>query len=65
MTDKTTHQHGKELQALLKRAFPPFETAELQRDLWPRMLRRLDAQPFRVPWLGSRRSRRRYALAFA
>ena len=50
MTDKTTHQHGKELRALLKRAFPPFETAELQRDLWPRMLRRLDAQPFRVPW---------------
>ena len=50
MTDKMTHPHGEELQALLKREFPPFETAELQRDLWPRMLRRLDAQPFRIPW---------------
>lgn len=50
MTDKMTHQDEKELQALLKRAFPPFESAELQRDLWPQMLRRLDAQPPRVPW---------------
>jgi len=25
-------------------------SAELQRDLWPQMLRRLDAQPLRVPW---------------
>lgn len=50
MTDKMTHQDEKGLQALLKREFPPFETAERQRDLWPQMLRRLDAQPPRVPW---------------
>ncbi|HEX8880526.1 MAG TPA: hypothetical protein VF749_10880 [Candidatus Acidoferrum sp.] len=50
MTDKMTHQDEKELQALLKREFPPFETAELERDLWPEMLRRLDAQPLRVSW---------------
>ena len=51
MTDEMTHQDEKELQAL-KREFPPFETAELQRDLWPEMLRRLDAelQAPRVPW---------------
>jgi len=42
----------KELQALLKREFPPLQNAEPQRDLWPQMLRRLDAQPepLRVPW---------------
>lgn len=50
MTEKMTHQDEKGLQALLKREFPPFESAELQRDLWPQMLRRLDAQPPRVPW---------------
>ncbi|HVH58739.1 MAG TPA: hypothetical protein VM709_00350 [Candidatus Sulfotelmatobacter sp.] len=50
MTDKMTHPDEQELQAVLKREFPPFETAELQRDLWPQMLRRLDAQPPRVPW---------------
>jgi hypothetical protein len=51
MTDKMT-QDERELQALLKREFPPCETAELQRDLWPEMLRRLDAQPqpLRVAW---------------
>jgi hypothetical protein len=52
MTDKMTHQDEKELQALLKRELPPLPTAELQHDLWPQMLRRLDAQlqPLRVPW---------------
>lgn len=50
MTEKMTHPDEQDLQALLKREFPPFETAELHRDLWPQMLRRLDAQPPRVPW---------------
>jgi len=42
----------KELRSLLKRQFSPLQNAELERDLWPQMLRRLDAQPepFRVPW---------------
>jgi len=42
----------KELRSLLQREFPPLQNAEPQRDLWPQMLRRLDAQPEprRVPW---------------
>lgn len=51
MNDKTTNQESeKELQALLKLEFAPMKNAELQRDLWPQMLRRLDAPPLRVPW---------------
>ena len=50
MTEKMTHPDEQDLQALLKREFPPFETAELQRDLWPRMLRRLEAKAPPVPW---------------
>jgi hypothetical protein len=53
MSDKiTNHENEKELQELLKQALPPVQKTELQRDLWPQMLRRLDAppHPFRVPW---------------
>ena len=50
MTDKMNHPDEQELPALLKREFLPLETAELQRDLWPRMLRRLEAHAPRVPW---------------
>jgi hypothetical protein len=46
----TNEENQKELQALLKREFPSIQNTELQRDLWPPMLRRLDAQPLRVPW---------------
>lgn len=48
----TNHENAKELKALLKREFPPLQNAELQRDLWPQMLRRLGAQPEppRIPW---------------
>ena len=44
------HEEVRGLQALLKSEFPPLQNAALQRDLWPRMLCRLDVQPFRVPW---------------
>jgi hypothetical protein len=44
------HENDKELQALLQQALPPVSNAELQRDLWPQMLRRLEAQPLRIPW---------------
>ena len=44
------HEEEKELRVLLKREFPLLQNAGLQRDLWPQMLRRLDAQPVRVPW---------------
>ncbi len=35
---------------LLRRAVPPMASPELGRDLWPQMLRRLNAPPSRVPW---------------
>ena len=46
------HENDNELQALLKQALPPVQNTELQRDLWPQMLRRLDAQAHQlhVPW---------------
>jgi len=42
--------NDKDLKALLKQALPPFQNTELQRDLWPQLLRRLDEQPLSVPW---------------
>ena len=53
MNSKMTHQESeKEIKTLLKGALGPVQRAELQRDLWPEMLRRLDAQaqPLHVPW---------------
>jgi hypothetical protein len=51
MSNERNNRHDeKELRTLLKREFPPLQNAEPQRDLWPQMLRRLDAQPLRVPW---------------
>lgn len=53
MSDERNSQQQEEerkLQALLQREFPPLQNVELQRDLWPQMLRRLDAQSFHVPW---------------
>jgi hypothetical protein len=38
-----------EIRAALQEAFPPVNT-ELRRDLWPAMLRRLDAPAREVPW---------------
>ncbi|MGA2268545.1 MAG: hypothetical protein ABSH44_08765 [Bryobacteraceae bacterium] len=35
---------------LLKRAIGPVADAELKRDLWPRMLERLDSPAHRLPW---------------
>lgn len=43
-------ENEKELKALLQREFPPLKKSELQRDLWPQMLRRFDASPLRIPW---------------
>jgi len=43
--------NDKELRELLKRSIAPVENTELERDLWPRMLQRLDRQPLaHVPW---------------
>lgn len=46
-------RHDHELEAmkkLLKTAVSPIKDAEPRRDLWPQMLRRLEAAPSRVPW---------------
>jgi hypothetical protein len=40
-----------ELREHLKQNIAPMNDSELRRDLWPRMLRRLEQQqPVRVPW---------------
>jgi hypothetical protein len=48
MLKENGHQ---EMKQILGRAFPPFDV-ELQRDLWPVMLRRLEERERRapVPW---------------
>jgi hypothetical protein len=46
-------ENNKEIEALLKAAIAPVKDAELRRDLWPQMLRKLDEQPSHgvsVPW---------------
>ena len=43
-------ENNKEVKELLKQAIVPVKDAELRRDLWPQMLRKLDEQPSRVPW---------------
>lgn len=40
----------KQLAKLLKQSLPPVGEESPGRDLWPAMLRRLDARPIRVPW---------------
>lgn len=42
-------EHEWEIRDALKQSFPPVNT-ELQRDLWPALLRKLDANQVRVPW---------------
>jgi hypothetical protein len=37
-----------ELKKLLKQAVPPVQDAELRRDLWPQMLRKLEEQPLPI-----------------
>ena len=38
------------MKQLLKQALPPVFEAEPSRDLWPELLRRLDARPAAPPW---------------
>lgn len=41
----------KKIRELVRRAIPPVKDAELQRDLWPQMLKKLDEPAgVRVPW---------------
>jgi len=46
-------QDQKRIALLLKNSLPPMSGrvgVELQRDLWPAMLKRLEASPTAVPW---------------
>lgn len=43
-----TQQHD-DIRRALKAVFPPVRP-ELSADLWPRMLRKLDTKPLRIPW---------------
>ena len=43
----------KEMKELLRQAVAPVQDADLRRDLWPHMLRKLEEQPLpihNVPW---------------
>lgn len=43
-------EHGdRQIRDALRQSFPPADT-ELRRDLWPDVLRKLDAPPAGVPW---------------
>jgi hypothetical protein len=44
-----TEDDEKEIQERLQEAFPPV-TPQLRRDLWPAMLRKLDAPTLAPPW---------------
>jgi hypothetical protein len=48
--DKYMTEHDdRQIRDALKQSFPPVKT-ELQRDLWPDVLRKLDARQVGVPW---------------
>lgn len=44
-----TEQNDRQIREALTQSFPPVNT-ELRRDLWPAVLRKLDARPIRLPW---------------
>ncbi len=49
----TSEGNNKKMKDLLKQAIAPAPDAELRRDLWPQMLRKLEEAPvpaLRVPW---------------
>ena len=44
-----TENDDRQIRDALKQSFPPVNI-ELRRDLWPNVLRKLDARPVAVPW---------------
>jgi hypothetical protein len=44
-----TEQDDRRIREALQQSFRPVNT-QLHRDLWPAVLRKLDARPARVPW---------------
>jgi hypothetical protein len=50
MTEHEMNQHElQQVREALKQSMPPVNTG-LGRDLWPAVLRKLDARPERAPW---------------
>ncbi len=45
-----SEQNDEQLREFLKRTFVPVSDTELQRDLWPQMLRKVDERP--IQWSG-------------
>ncbi len=45
-----TERNDERLRELLRKAMRPVEDSELKRDLWPELLRKLDARAMPVPW---------------
>ncbi|MBZ5553451.1 MAG: hypothetical protein LAO21_12075 [Acidobacteriia bacterium] len=43
-----SEQSDERLRRILQKAVPPLERAELERDLWPEMLQKLDERPLRA-----------------
>ena len=50
MEGSVTEVEFTNLRDKLRDAWPPLQHAELRRDLWPEMLRRLQRPQVRVPW---------------
>jgi len=44
-----TEYDDRQIREVLQQSFPSVST-ELRRDLWPTVLRKIDARPARVPW---------------
>ncbi len=45
-----SEENNGKIREFLRKAIPPVADRELKRDLWPRMLRRLEERPGQVPW---------------
>ena len=49
LSPEMNEPEARQIREALKQSFPAVNT-ELSRDLWPAVLRKLDARPVRVPW---------------
>jgi len=49
LSPEMNEPEARQIREALKQTFPAMNT-ELSRDMWPAVLRKLDARPVRVPW---------------
>jgi len=49
LSPEMNEPEARHIREALKQTFPAMNT-ELRRDLWPAVLRKLDARPVQVPW---------------